>query len=204
MLGLVFVTGLAVLVRYDVDIARWRDAVDASEAGSDYWTRGALMRGCRAFGEMLVMPAILVAVARLDRRRRLILKRVLLAMFLAWLFQGVGKTTVERLRPVKYESEDWAGMWQGVWLAPRPAAHSAFPSGHTTVAFAFGLTLAWFYPPLRWLLLLLAAGCGLSRLAHGAHWASDCWAGAWLGFAASWLALRLHRPGWWPRRRKST
>ncbi len=47
------------------------------------------------------------------------------------------------------------------------------------------------FPPARWLMLLLAGGCGLSRLLSGAHFASDVVVGACLGVIVAWALGRV-------------
>ena len=84
------------------------------------------------------------------------------------------------------------------------APHSyAFPSGHTTSAFAaaggtilaakrlFGKVPAW-----GWGMLALAAAIAYSRLYVGVHWPTDVAAGAALGLASGWAGARLALRRW--------
>ncbi|MEL6329064.1 MAG: phosphatase PAP2 family protein [Planctomycetota bacterium] len=66
------------------------------------------------------------------------------------------------------------------------------PSSHTAVAFGGCVMLGLLLRPVRWPLVLLAAGCGLSRLLAGAHNLSDVVAGA---LVATWIATALYREG---------
>ncbi len=104
--------------------------------------------------------------------------------------------------------------------APRPATlidntlftiigpvlnNASFPSGHTLTAFAAAVAVVmanradksrWVVAPIA---LLLAGGVGCSRMAVGAHWPVDVWAGAACGALAgqsgAWLAGRF--PALW-------
>ncbi|MGB3683386.1 MAG: phosphatase PAP2 family protein [Rubrobacteraceae bacterium] len=84
------------------------------------------------------------------------------------------------------------------------APHSyAFPSGHTTSAFAAatGAVLAakrllGKVPAWGWGMLALAAAEGYSRLYVGVHWPSDVAAGAVLGLASGWAGTRLALRRW--------
>jgi len=91
-----------------------------------------------------------------------------------------------------------------------PSTYASFPSGHTITAFACAAALAWFVPRWRWPLFALAALVGVSRVAVGAHYASDVVAGAAIGclsaaalrraFAARGIAFRLAGPRIFVRR----
>jgi len=71
----------------------------------------------------------------------------------------------------------------------------SMPSGHTTTAFAVAsgmyLTLTPAQKKRHSWLFLLAAGCGLSRIAVGAHWPGDVVVGAALGLLAGLLGQHL-------------
>src|SRR3569832_2112175 len=75
----------------------------------------------------------------------------------------------------------------------------SFPSGHTAAAFAFAgvvakhLRRAWSTA----LLLVLASGVGLSRMAVGVHWPVDVLAGAAVGWTCASAALVLARRWRW-------
>lgn len=56
-------------------------------------------------------------------------------------------------------------------------------SSHTGVAFGGAIMLGWFFPAVRVPLLLLACGTAMTRLAVGAHYASDVWAAVMLSYA---------------------
>jgi len=71
------------------------------------------------------------------------------------------------------------------------------PSSHTAVAFGGAAMLALLEPRIRWIVLGLAAGCGLSRMNAGAHTLSDVLLGAAVGLVTARL---LHRAGEGARR----
>ena len=84
------------------------------------------------------------------------------------------------------------------------APHSyAFPSGHTTSAFAAagGAVLAarrllGKVPAWGWGMLALASAVAYSRLYVGVHWPTDVAAGVALGLASGWVGARLTLRRW--------
>ncbi|MCW5774931.1 MAG: phosphatase PAP2 family protein [Phycisphaeraceae bacterium] len=117
---------------------------------------------------------------------------VVLSALSAGLAAEALKLLVGRERP---EVSGVEGAWQGyVFRAPFGAladpSNLGFPSSHAATAFGGAFALAAAYPPLRWLAFVLACGCGLTRVLSGAHFASDVYGGAALG----WMSWR-----WWWR-----
>ena len=97
------------------------------------------------------------------------------------------KIVFRRLRPDQAD---------GAWYAFRPFADKTFdggglclPSEHTCVAFGAALALAHLVPDARWLWLLLAAGCGATRIITGDHYTSDVVAGALVAFGTVAILL---------------
>ncbi len=85
-------------------------------------------------------------------------------------------------------------------FADRPfsTGRLGLPSSHTMVAFAGAATLASRYPRTGWIVLGMAAGCGLTRIFAGAHFLSDVVAGAIGGIIAGvaatrWVAARRQK-----------
>ena len=70
------------------------------------------------------------------------------------------------------------------------------PSSHAAVAFGGAFVLMYLFPRIWPIALAGAIGCGLTRLLAGAHFLTDVYAAAGLGYAvAGWLATGpLGRP----------
>lgn len=81
----------------------------------------------------------------------------------------------ETLRPGWYS-------FRGLMTGFSEASNLGFPSSHTAVAFAGCLTLAAWMPRARWVLFALAVGCGVGRMIIGAHYATDVFVGALIGW----------------------
>lgn len=74
-------------------------------------------------------------------------------------------------------------LWEGPF---RGWDYTAFPSGHTTAAFAIASMMSKIYKDKLWVGILsygLATGVGLSRIYDNVHWPSDVLIGAALGYA---------------------
>ncbi len=89
-------------------------------------------------------------------------------------------------------------------LIPEPSSF-AFPSGHTTSAFAAASgaalaakTLLKRVPLWGWGMLVLAGAISYSRIYVGVHWPTDVAAGVLLGLASGWLGARLILRQWHP------
>lgn len=65
------------------------------------------------------------------------------------------------------------------------SGYHAFPSGHTTTAFALATSISYHYPKYNKLAYTLAALVGISRMYEDKHWFSDVVAGAGLGYLSA-------------------
>jgi len=195
-LWVVVVAAFCLLLKYDVDLMRWRYQV-LPEGAKGFFRQ--IVRSLREFGQIPVIVVSLIIVARMDKRRRgTIIAAVIIAQILASITYNVGKLTIARHRPnnqiEKYEDLEGkrsADFWIGWRPLNEDSKTQSFPSGHSGAAFALAGVLAWFYPPLRGLFWFLAGGCAVSRFLDAVHWPSDCLAGAVIGYCSAWLALRL-------------
>lgn len=127
------------------------------------------------------MPAILVILFALDKRRRAYAVPLAAASLVVALgLVAVVKGAVERDRPsylaFAHPQEDfWAG---------------SFPSGHTTVGFTVA-TMLWLLTRgttdrwMGWIAWPMAVLIGISRVYRGVHWPTDVLAGACLGMLGS-------------------
>jgi membrane-associated phospholipid phosphatase len=119
--------------------------------------------------------------------------RLAATLFLAGGTTGVAKYVFGRPRPLESTDADGFNPFSG---------NDAFPSGHTTVAFALATALSddiqrtWASIGLY----SLAAGVGWSRLNDNKHWVSDVAAGALVGITSAklvnghWRLFNLHPP----------
>jgi undecaprenyl-diphosphatase len=82
-----------------------------------------------------------------------------------------------------------------VYPEPKPLVHvphtGAFPSGHSTTAFACATVLAWSDRRLAIPAYVLAALIAISRVYVGVHWPLDIIGGAVLGTLVATALLRL-------------
>jgi membrane-associated phospholipid phosphatase len=107
------------------------------------------------------------------------------------------KLVIARERPailddgvLVYQGHVFRGLFSGF----ADGSNLGLPSSHAATAFGGAFALAMLAPPLAPLALLLAAGCGLTRMLTGAHFATDVYAGIVLGFAAAWGLARAFCP----------
>lgn len=94
------------------------------------------------------------------------------------------KTAASRLRPSAVALH---GNYSDTWTEGSIGSntHASFPSGHTIVAFSIATIVARRYPGHRWLPFVaygLAGAVAFSRISSSAHFASDVFAGAALGY----------------------
>jgi undecaprenyl-diphosphatase len=121
-----------------------------------------------------------VAMALIDRRRRMAAWQTGLAVLLAWtVSDGVLKPLVHRPRPdARFEASE---------VLPRPPSSLSFPSGHASSSAAGALMLAAAWPSARLAFWLLAVGVSASRIYLGVHYPSDVLAGFLIGLLVAWF-----------------
>lgn len=116
---------------------------------------------------------------------------ITLAPALAGLGADILKPIFQRHRPD--ETAAYVFNWFG-GAAVEPHAFG-LPSSHAAVAFGAATIIAKLYPGTVWVIYPLAIGCGLSRMLVGAHFLSDVYVGALLGYAvAAGLYRAFSRP----------
>ena len=171
-----FVAGVSA---FDRGVDRWIQ--DQRSPRSDAWAR-ALKHGGQpevflTVGGGLIAAGAISGRASLERSGA----RVLLSVAAAGLTTVALKELAGRVRPD--DSRD-------PYVFKPFSHHESFPSGHTTIAFAFASALGE-ETHNRWAATALyagAAGTGWSRLNDHRHWLSDVVAGALVGISAAKVA----------------
>lgn len=110
---------------------------------------------------------------------------IFLSAALAGMIAEIVKGVIHRHRPIPGVGAyafDWFG--QGV-----KGLGYGMPSSHAAVAFGGAFLLAYAYPGTRPIALVVALGCGFTRILAGAHFASDVVVAALLSYAVA-RALR--------------
>lgn len=114
---------------------------------------------------------------------------IALAAFGGGLGAEVMKVVVMRQRPGD-DGLYWFS-WMNEGFAKGPG--HGMPSSHAAVAFGAAFLIARQWPKAGWIAIPLALGCGATRMLAGAHYATDVYVAAILGWAASSLVLRVLR-----------
>jgi membrane-associated phospholipid phosphatase len=124
-----------------------------------------------------------VAVAVLDRAGRRRGLAIAIACLATMVITHLLKDIVGRSRPFALpDSLDGRWVWGGPAMGFGGSSKwAAFPSAHTSAAFALSAALAWFYPRGRILFMTLATITAGQRVLHCAHYLSDVIAGLAVG-----------------------
>lgn len=99
------------------------------------------------------------------------------------------KILIRRARPI---DTDGAYAWVPWSTHTFDSSELGIPSSHAAVAFGAAFAVAHLYPRAGLLLLPLAAGCGLTRILTGQHFASDVVAGGLVGWLLPTIITSLH------------
>ena len=181
---------------FDVRIAE--EMRDASPQRSAWLRDGA--RGFNLIGDpgVLLASAAMYGAGRLTRSPGLTATgmRSGKAVVIAGATTSLLKLAAGRARP--YASQDDAGAFTPGRVA---GGHTSFPSGHTTVAFAFAAATtaeiaarshraAWIAGPALYGMATLVGG---ARMYDDKHWASDVVLGAGIGIVTGIETVAWHR-----------
>lgn len=156
---------------------------------------GKLLRVMGFSGTWILLAVAVGLHEGTDPARRAVARRRAWLLFwsptLAGALAELLKVLVRRERPAVHDGlygfRPWdERTWSGGGLA--------FPSSHTAVAFGAAAMLARLFPRARWVGFALAAGCGVTRVLHRAHFVSDVVFAAGLGWLVSWALWRRFAP----------
>lgn len=196
-IGLVRLTFAAVVILAGFGVASLLDqavfrAIDWPLAEREDWHRMLRVLG---FVPLWIIAGIAVALLRRNRdwsprgaSPGALGFYVALAPIVAGLFAEPLKLLFRRERP---DAADLRHVFRAWSDEPFSTSGLGLPSSHVMVAFAGATALSIIAPRASLVWFLLAAGCALTRLADRAHWLSDVYAGAAMGFLVAWFLARL-------------
>lgn len=145
-----------------------------------------LLNNAEPFGHAAGVAFIVVTVWVLDERSgRRWAPWLAVTAVAGGMAANLLKLLVGRTRPRHYASlpDSWQETFRGwlPWLSEGTGGQS-FPSAHTATAVALAVMLSAAYPRGRWWFATLAILVGLHRVQSGAHYPSDVFAGAAVGW----------------------
>jgi len=161
-----------------------------------------LLAAAEVFGNGFGVALVLITIATLDPGRLRPIGRLAACAFGGGLAADIVKLLIARDRPRAVDLAS-AHLWETfTGLFPFASAGSngqSFPSAHTATAAGLAVGLTMLYPRGRWLFAALAVGVGVQRIMVAAHFPSDVFVGAVVGYgtASGVLALQFDaiRPG---------
>jgi membrane-associated phospholipid phosphatase len=159
------------------------DTLNSYPGHDRFWASATL------FGDTLAAFTLLALFLR--KRPDIVWMLFLTALFTTLWVHGL-KNLLDVLRPLAVLGPD------SVHVIGVPLHKHSFPSGHTATAFTLAavICLRGVHPALAVIALLLATLAGVSRAMVGAHWPLDILAGAFGGWLAALIGLRLYAR--WP------
>lgn len=186
---------VAVLLSFAVDLPV---AGIARQGTHPRWV-SELLENAEPFGHGIGATLIVIGVFILDPRRRRFIGPLLAGSLGAGLMANVAKLFVIRSRPRSIETlpETVWSTFGGLWSGSAGNGAQSFPSAHSATAVGLAVTLSAFYPRGRWYFTGMAILVGLQRIQCSAHFPSDVFAGAIVGWctATGCLILNSRRAG---------
>tara|TARA_B100000315_G_scaffold252046_1_gene288025 strand:+ start:2539 stop:3195 length:657 start_codon:yes stop_codon:yes gene_type:complete len=144
--------------------------------------------GVAHFGNgWVIVPSCLVVIGIGYWRRQELIQQVGIRCLGAYAISGIAAQGFKHLlgRPRPRLIEDPTAHWGPSFAS----GFDAFPSGHTTCAFALAAVLSHIYPRWRIMFFVLAYLVATARVVRGSHWITDVIAGALLGtMCGVWIA----------------
>ena len=161
------------LRRKNPDLGSYSKAV--SDIGGVY--EGLTFAGIATYGFVFKKPKLRTTTALATQ-----------AYITSTFWQTIFKTLSGRLRPHDIDENSTMNQprFHGPFYSLPYGGNSAFPSGHTTLAFAAARVYAMEYknrPEIPVIAYSVASLIGISRIIENRHWATDVFAGALLGYA---------------------
>ncbi len=187
---------------YDNMSAHTRQAVGKLE--EEDWYRALRVVGYLPVWMVIGLCFLLIDLGRPPIRGGVIRRATLVVLCpaVAGVVSELVKMLVGRVRPGPAIAEnDFFKPFLGGFT---DGSNLAMPSSHAAVAFAGAFALSFILPRLTPVVILLAVGCGLSRILAGAHWLSDVIVAAAISYALSRALWRIDahnndgRPLGWP------
>lgn len=180
---LLFLLGLILASLLDHRLWQWL-TTDGSIRNKDWYL---LLRSAGYFPTWLIVSAALIlGGAHAGTRRPSRFVYLAASAAISGLAAELLKLIVARDRP----GVDGLHHYRGLFAGFTDGSNLGMPSSHAAVAFGAAFAMLRLSPGAGWVLLPLAAGCGLTRLLMGDHFTSDVYVAAWLG----WLCARLLLP----------
>lgn len=158
----------------------------------------AILDRAEVFGHAYGIATIGLTIWFVSPKKRIWVPRFFIAAYGAGLAADIGKLTVWRHRPCSY---DLAGGVADSFVgsvfttssrdigAMIESSHHSLPSAHTASAIAAALMLGRIFPHARYWFLSLGLLVAANRVEGGAHFASDVFWGAAIGYVLYGLAL---------------
>lgn len=182
-----FVMLAAVLLSLAIDVPI---AGYAKEGKHPRWL-AEFLENVETFGHGIGATLIVIGVLILDVPRR----RKALPLFAgslgAGLMANLLKLIVIRHRPrglAAFPETVWA-TFGGWWSGSKGNDLQSFPSAHSATAVGLAMMLSAYYPRGRWYFTVLAILVGMQRIQVSAHYPSDVFAGAIIGWCVASLCL---------------
>lgn len=156
-----------------------------------------LLKNAETFGHAAGVALIAVTILCVDPQGLLRAANAALCAIAGGLSANVVKLLIGRVRPQSLDlaAADLSATFTGFFrFAAGGSAQQSFPSAHTATAVGLAVALAAAYPRARVWFFVLAALVGLQRIQTSAHYPSDVFAGAVVGWIAAQTVLMLRQP----------